>query len=146
MIDFNSALNEIILDKIYEELPGKKTRKHNGQINVRCWICGDSHKKMSKRRGWFYTNNNPVSYFCFNNPDCATSGINLLAALCRCSSKEASKMVFNKLRKYSEEDTTDADLEKVSTTLKPVHHIEEIIPDIQAIIAQNDSQKARYSL
>jgi hypothetical protein len=118
MTNFNSILNEIILEKIYENLPGKKVRSSGGKINVRCWICGDSRKKISKRRGWFYTNNDPISYHCFNE-GCTASGINLLASICSCSSKEASKMVFNRIRKFADKDTTMEDLQKVEATKRP---------------------------
>tara|TARA_R110002020_G_scaffold148509_4_gene324361 strand:- start:1189 stop:2211 length:1023 start_codon:yes stop_codon:yes gene_type:complete len=124
MNNFNSVLNELIQEKIYENLPGKKTRR-GSRINVRCWICGDSRLKQSKRRGWFYTNNDPISYHCFNK-GCTASGINLLAKLVSTSSKEASKLVFKKIKQYNDNDTSYEDLTP-SGVVSPIQEEEEVV-------------------
>lgn len=61
--DYKQFVNE----KILEYLPSSKVFVH-GRYNMRCPICGDSHKSMTKKRGWYYPDT--CSYFCFN---CSTA-------------------------------------------------------------------------
>ena len=42
------------------------TQKSNDLWNCRCFYCGDSQKKRSKKRGYFYKKNNSLNYKCFN--------------------------------------------------------------------------------
>jgi len=71
--DYLQFLNEKILDY----LPSNRVRIGN-KINFRCPICGDSHKSITKKRGWYYLENG--SFYCFN---CGTgmSGIKFLQVL-----------------------------------------------------------------
>ena len=54
-------LKPYIVDLIYENISG--VSRHGNQLNFRCPICGDGHKRKSKR-GHFYLDTN--SYYCFN--------------------------------------------------------------------------------
>ena len=54
-------LKPYIIDLIYENISG--VSRHGNQLNFRCPICGDGHKRKSKR-GHFYLDTN--SYYCFN--------------------------------------------------------------------------------
>lgn len=58
----NSDLSEYIVDKIYENIGGKK-RKNGNKINISCPKCHDG--KSKKIRGWFYKKDNG-SFYCFN--------------------------------------------------------------------------------
>lgn len=61
--EFRTFLNETAL--LY--LPTTKVKVGN-KYNFRCPFCGDSHKSLTKKRGWWYLDNS--SYYCFN---CGTS-------------------------------------------------------------------------
>ena len=69
---------EFLREKILQYLPQPNVRVGD-KINCRCFICGDSKKSATKKRGWIYLNKD-CSYYCFN---CGTSltGIKLLKAL-----------------------------------------------------------------
>ena len=54
-------LKPYIIDLIYENVSG--VSRQGNQLNFRCPICGDGHKRKSKR-GHFYLDTN--SYYCFN--------------------------------------------------------------------------------
>lgn len=54
-------LKPYIVDLIYENVSG--VSRQGNQLNFRCPICGDGHKRKSKR-GHFYLDTN--SYYCFN--------------------------------------------------------------------------------
>lgn len=41
-------------------------KKRNGKFNCSCPLCGDSKKKASKARGWFYATGDKTYYHCFN--------------------------------------------------------------------------------
>lgn len=68
---------QFINEKVLEYLPRDRVRIGD-KVNVRCPLCGDSHKSAIKKRGWYYLQN--ASYYCFN---CSTgmSGIRLLQVL-----------------------------------------------------------------
>lgn len=120
MKEFSYHLNELIQEKIYE-LPGKKTR--SGQkINVRCFICGDSSRDKNKRRGWFYLNNEPISYYCFNEDDCKCSGLRLLSNMMEITEKEASRLVFKRIKQYSNKETI---IEEPTIIVEPKKEIRE---------------------
>lgn len=53
------------LNLISNRLPLFKKKKDN-TYNCRCIICGDSKKKKSKARGYFFANKNKLFYKCFN--------------------------------------------------------------------------------
>jgi len=60
----------IFLDQKYlmlvsNQLP-RFTRKNDNTFNCRCIICGDSAKKASKARGYFYPYKNDLMYKCYN--------------------------------------------------------------------------------
>ncbi len=56
-------------------LEGWKVKQDSGgkfAANFRCPLCGDSHKSKSKKRGYFYSQDNDVYFKCFNcMPDAA---------------------------------------------------------------------------
>lgn len=57
------------LKQLASRLEGFKIKKEfNGSFlaNCRCPICGDSKKKVSKKRGNFYNHENDILYKCFN--------------------------------------------------------------------------------
>ena len=58
-------LDQKYLTLISNRLPLFKKKK-DGVYNCRCVICGDSHKKKSKARGYFFNNKNKLMYKCFN--------------------------------------------------------------------------------
>lgn len=60
-----------------EYLPADRVRVGD-KLNFRCPLCGDSHKSLTKKRGFFYLKNS--SFFCFN---CGVSmtGVKLLQTL-----------------------------------------------------------------
>lgn len=68
---------QFLNEKIIQYLP-QPFVKVGDKINLRCPICGDSKKSMTKKRGWLYLSN--ATYYCFN---CGTSlsGIKLLQYL-----------------------------------------------------------------
>tara|TARA_R100001086_G_scaffold69838_1_gene33293 strand:- start:1593 stop:2594 length:1002 start_codon:yes stop_codon:yes gene_type:complete len=53
------------LNLISNRLPLFKKKKDN-TYNCRCIICGDSKKKKSKARGYFFANKSKLFYKCFN--------------------------------------------------------------------------------
>tara|TARA_A100001011_G_C14308389_1_gene844331 strand:- start:2598 stop:3557 length:960 start_codon:yes stop_codon:yes gene_type:complete len=55
-----------------------KTSDQGSQINMRCFVCGDSRKNQSKKRGYYYKNT--CSYYCFN---CGTNlhGVKIVSTL-----------------------------------------------------------------
>lgn len=53
------------LNLISNKLPLFKKKK-DSTYNCRCIICGDSQKKKSKARGYFFANKNKLFYKCFN--------------------------------------------------------------------------------
>ena len=53
------------LNLISNRLPLFKKKK-DSTYNCRCIICGDSKKKKSKARGYFFSNKNKLFYKCFN--------------------------------------------------------------------------------
>lgn len=68
---------QFINEKVMEYLPHDRLRVGD-KVNIRCPLCGDSHKSATKKRGWYYMSN--ASYYCFN---CSTgmSGIKFLQFL-----------------------------------------------------------------
>ena len=70
--EFISFLNE----KAFEYLPAQKIKVGN-KYNFRCPFCGDSHKSLTKKRGWWYLDT--ASYYCWNCGQ-ALSGIKFLEA------------------------------------------------------------------
>lgn len=58
-------LDEMYLKQIGYRLEGFKPLNTH-QWNCRCPICGDSEKKKSKRRGYFYERDDGLNYQCFN--------------------------------------------------------------------------------
>lgn len=68
---------QFLNDRILEYLPADRVVTGD-KINFRCPICGDSHKSVTKKRGFWYTRN--ASYYCFN---CGVgmSGIRFLQVL-----------------------------------------------------------------
>lgn len=68
---------QFINEKIMEYLPPDKI-KIGDKINFRCPICGDSHKSLSKKRGFYYLKT--ASFYCFN---CSTgmTGVKFLQIL-----------------------------------------------------------------
>ena len=73
--------------KFLEFLPPGYVRVGN-KINLRCPLCGDSKKSLTKKRGWLYLQN--ASYYCFN---CGTgmSGINFLKVISGSSYEEIKR-------------------------------------------------------
>lgn len=65
---------QFLNEKILQYLPASHV-KVGDKINLRCPLCGDSHKSATKKRGWIYLKN--ASFYCFN---CSTgmSGIKFL--------------------------------------------------------------------
>ena len=58
-------LDQKYLTLISNRLPLFKKKKDN-TYNCRCIICGDSAKKTTKARGYFFPNKNKLFYKCFN--------------------------------------------------------------------------------
>ena len=58
-------LDQKYLTLISNRLPLFKKKKYN-TYNCRCIICGDSAKKTTKARGYFFPNKNKLFYKCFN--------------------------------------------------------------------------------
>lgn len=58
-------LDQKYLSLISNRLPLFKKKKDN-TYNCRCIICGDSMKKASKARGYFFPNKDRLQYKCFN--------------------------------------------------------------------------------
>jgi DNA primase len=59
----------LFLDQKYLSLISNRLplfKKKGGSYNCRCIICGDSSKKSSKARGYFYPNKDKLMYKCFN--------------------------------------------------------------------------------
>ena len=69
---------QFLRDKILQYLPQPNVRVGD-KINCRCFICGDSKKSATKKRGWIYLNKD-CSYYCFNC-GASLSGIKLLKIL-----------------------------------------------------------------
>ncbi len=90
--DLSLFIDDLIRDSIYMDVPGRK-KNVGTRINCKCFICGDSAKDLNKTRGWFYLNNNPISYSCFNE-GCTAKGISLLAKMKNIEVKEAYKLVM----------------------------------------------------
>lgn len=57
--DYHTMLN----NEVWNRLPDSKVRIGN-VINVRCPVCGDSKKSLTKKRGYYYLNDS--RYYCFN--------------------------------------------------------------------------------
>lgn len=59
----------LFLDQKYLTLISNRLplfKRKGSSYNCRCVICGDSAKKQSKARGYFYANKNSLMYKCFN--------------------------------------------------------------------------------
>lgn len=59
---FDLDLTPYMVDMVYELVPG--VRRNGDKLNFKCPICGDSHKRKSLKRGWFYIKTG--SAFCWN--------------------------------------------------------------------------------
>ena len=60
----------VYLDRKYLQLVSSRLplfkRKSDNTYNCRCIICGDSQKKKTKARGYFFTNKTDLTYKCHN--------------------------------------------------------------------------------
>jgi hypothetical protein len=56
----------------------KRISDQGSQLNMRCFICGDSQKHKQKKRGYFYKRT--CSYYCFNCNE-TLIGLNIVAQL-----------------------------------------------------------------
>lgn len=60
----------VYLDRKYLQLISSRLplfkKKNDDSYNCRCIICGDSQKKRTKARGYFFTNKNNLTYKCHN--------------------------------------------------------------------------------
>ena len=69
---------QFLRDKILQYLP-QPYAIVGDKVNCRCFLCGDSKKSATKKRGWIYLNKD-CSYYCFNC-GASLSGIKLLKLL-----------------------------------------------------------------
>ena len=101
---------QFLNEKILEFLPPGYSRIGN-KINLRCPICGDSHKSATKKRGWYYLHN--ASYYCFNC-SIGLSGIKFLEAISGSSyddiRKEYTRLFLKSGKSLSLSADIDADL------------------------------------
>lgn len=81
---------QFLNEKVLEFLPHNYVRVGD-KLNMRCPLCGDSHKSARKRRGWYYLKN--ASFYCFN---CSTgmSGIHFLEHISGNSYDQIKKEYF----------------------------------------------------
>ena len=70
---------QFLREKIMQYLPSPYTIVGD-KINLRCFLCGDSKKSATKKRGWIYFKPDSCSYYCFNC-GASLSGIKLLKIL-----------------------------------------------------------------
>lgn len=106
-----------------EYLPADKVRVGD-KLNFRCPLCGDSHKSLSKKRGFFYLNN--ATFFCFN---CGTSmtGLKLLQTLSGRDyddikleyAKSFAKAGWRTSAVFPEKDSDEVDLMRLKPALDP---------------------------
>ena len=106
-----------------EYLPADRVRVGD-KLNFRCPLCGDSHKSLSKKRGFYYLKN--ASFFCFN---CSTgmSGLKLLQTLSgrdyddikREYAKAFAKTGWRTAAAFPAEDADSVDLMHVRPMLDP---------------------------
>lgn len=80
---FDLDLNQYMVDMVYELVPGVK--RNGDKLNFKCPICGDSHKRKSLKRGWFYIKTGSV--FCWNAGCPCNSGMSGLQFLALVSGK-----------------------------------------------------------
>lgn len=98
MFDFKREITELIREKIYSHLNVNRRTNQSDKINCRCFICGDSKKDSSVKRGWIHFNAGDVpSYYCFNE-GCTAHGTTLLAKIQGITNKEAFTQVVQRFR------------------------------------------------
>lgn len=78
---------QFINEKVIDYLPSDKVRVGD-KLNFRCPLCGDSHKSLSKKRGFYYLKS--ASFYCFN---CSVgmTGLKLLQTLSGCNYDDIKK-------------------------------------------------------
>ena len=106
-----------------EYLPADRVRVGD-KLNFRCPLCGDSHKSLSKKRGFYYLKN--ASFYCFN---CSTgmTGLRLLQTLSgrdyddikREYAKAFAKTGWRTEPVFPSEDCNDIDLMHIKPMLDP---------------------------
>ena len=110
MFDYTQEVTELIREKMYSHLNVNHKRNNNAKVNVRCFICGDSNKDRTKKRGWIYFNPGEApTYSCFNE-GCSAIGIGLLALMQGIDKKEAFSQVLHRYRNRNDDSIiTDDD-------------------------------------
>jgi hypothetical protein len=104
MFDFTQEVTELVREKMYSHLNVNNRRANTGKVNVRCFICGDSKKDRTKKRGWIYfPSGEQPNYSCFND-GCSAIGINLLAKIQGIDKKEAFSQVLQRYRDRNDDD------------------------------------------
>ena len=94
------------------------------KLKFRCPLCGDSHKSLSKKRGFYYLKN--ASFFCFNC-GISMSGLKLLQTLSgrdyddikREYAKAFAKTGWRTESVFPNEDCSDVDLMHIKSMLDP---------------------------
>jgi hypothetical protein len=78
---------QFINEKVIDYLPSDKVRVGD-KLNFRCPLCGDSHKSLTKKRGFYYLKS--ASFYCFN---CSVgmTGLRLLQTLSGCNYDDIKK-------------------------------------------------------
>jgi hypothetical protein len=114
---------QFINEKVMEYLPADRVRVGD-KLNFRCPLCGDSHKSLTKKRGFYYLKN--ASFFCFN---CSTgmTGLKLLQTLSGKDyaeikteyAKEFAKGGFSRKAFFPEEKADGFDLMHIKPALDP---------------------------
>lgn len=115
---------QFLNEKVLEFLPHNYVRVGD-KLNMRCPLCGDSHKDARKKRGWYYLSN--ASYYCFNCSK-GMSGINFLQFISGNSydqiKKEYLKLCFKhginmSLSSHYEVPNSEPSIFQVQSIVKP---------------------------
>lgn len=109
MFDFQKEITDLIRENVYIHLNINRKSRQSEKINCRCFICGDSKKDTTIKRGWIYFPNGGVpNYFCFNE-SCSAQGVGLLAKIQGTTNKQAFAQVVQRFRDRDDNFNFDGD-------------------------------------
>lgn len=113
------------------------TQKSSELWNCKCPICGDSQKKKTKKRGFFYKKGNDLFYKCFNDDGCSTTFYNFIQRLDPSLAKEYA------FERFFAGDTKQHNYEKPKFEFKSPVFKKKTILNIPTIASLPDTHYAK---